>query len=73
MKIETELKRLETLVESLEDPDLDINNAVGVFQKAMKISERLVSKMNDVQDNIVVLKKEGDRLEKMWVSLAQSS
>ena len=44
--IEEALKRLETIAEQLEDPELDLDHAVKLYEEGLRLYERCAKKLD---------------------------
>ncbi len=59
--IEEALKRLETIAEQLEDPELDLDQAVKLYEEGLRLYERCAKKLDAADLRITQL---ADALQK---------
>lgn len=53
--IEEALKRLEAIAEKLEDPDLDLDEAVRLYEEGLRLYERCAKKLDAAELRITQL------------------
>ncbi|MCP4050695.1 MAG: exodeoxyribonuclease VII small subunit [bacterium] len=59
MLIEKNLNKLECLVDQLESEDIDLNQAVELYGKAVKLAADTIKKLNKVENKITLIEKQG--------------
>lgn len=59
---EEALRRLETIVDRLEEGDLELESALAVFEEGVVLTRRCAEQLEDAERRIEVLAREGDRL-----------
>ena len=58
MKSTQEFEKLEALIETLEDPNLDLDEAVDLYAKALKDAHKLLKSIKTIQQKITTLNEE---------------
>ena len=61
---EEALQRLESIVDRLEEGDLELEAALAVFEEGVKLTRRCAGQLEDAERRIEVLVREGEK----WVS-----
>ncbi len=61
---EEALQRLETIVDRLEEGDLELEAALAAFEDGVKLTRRCASQLEDAERRIEVLVREGER----WIA-----
>ena len=61
LSFEEALERLEGIVDRLEQGDLELQDALGEFEKGVALTRRCASQLDDVERRIDVLVKEGEK------------
>ncbi len=61
LSFEEALERLEGIVDRLEQGDLDLQDALGEFEKGVALTRRCASQLDDAERRIEVLVKEGEK------------
>ena len=62
-KLEDQLKRLETIVESLEGQDVPLEESLALFEEGVTITRDCRARLEDTQKKIEVLVKETGELK----------
>lgn len=62
MKSTQEFEKLETLIETLEDPNLDLDDAVDIYQKALKSAQTLLKSIQSTEKKLFILNEEAEGL-----------
>jgi exodeoxyribonuclease VII small subunit len=57
-KFEEAMKRLETIVESLERGDLSLEESLGIFEEGMKLLHFCSKKLEEAEQKVTILIKE---------------
>ena len=60
--IEHDIQALETLIQGLEQNDINLNTAVDQYSKALDLASKTHTKLNTIQKNFTVLKEENKHL-----------
>ncbi|MGE4169889.1 MAG: exodeoxyribonuclease VII small subunit [Candidatus Margulisiibacteriota bacterium] len=60
--IKSNLAALEDLLGNLEDPDLDLDQAVSHYAKAIQLAGETQKALEQAQNTITVLKQDGDKI-----------
>lgn len=63
VKFETALKRLEEIVEKLEEGDLDLGESLKLFEEGVKLSKVCNKKLNEAEKKIEMLTKDQGELK----------
>ena len=63
MKFETALKRLEEIVEKLEEGDLDLAESLKLFEEGVKLSKVCNKKLNEAEKKIEMLTRDQGELK----------
>jgi exodeoxyribonuclease VII small subunit len=63
MKFETALKRLEEIVEKLEEGDLDLGESLKLFEEGVKLSKVCNKKLNEAEKKIEMLTRDQGELK----------
>lgn len=58
IKFENALKRLEEIVEKLEEGNLDLDQSLGLFEEGIKLSKICNKKLKDAEKKIEILTKD---------------
>ncbi len=61
LSFEEALERLEGIVDRLEQGDLELEDALGAFEKGVALTRRCAGKLDDAERRIDVLVKEGEK------------
>ena len=61
LSFEEALERLEGIVDRLEQGDLELQDALGEFEKGVALTRRCASQLDDAERRIEVLVKEGEK------------
>jgi exodeoxyribonuclease VII small subunit len=62
MKSTQELEKLEALIETLENPDLDLDEAVEIYGKALKSAEALIKSIKTTEKKLFILNEQAEEL-----------
>ncbi|MFC1770624.1 exodeoxyribonuclease VII small subunit [Candidatus Margulisiibacteriota bacterium] len=62
MSIEKSINQFNTLINELEDSNLDIDKAVTKYSSALKLASEIKKSLNKVEESITILKKEHGHL-----------
>ena len=57
-------QEIDTIIETLESEDISIENAVKKYNTALKIAQKIHTKLEKIDTQITVLKQQGDTLQK---------
>lgn len=60
MKLDENLKKIEDIVSSMEDPNLSINEGVKLYEQGVTIAKECLSELNDIKGKVNVIKKDLD-------------
>ncbi len=60
MKFEDALKRLEEIVELLDEGDLPLDESLKLFEEGIKLSKHCSQKLDQMQKKVEILKKDQD-------------
>ena len=60
MKLDENLKKIEEIVSTMENPDLSINEGVKLYEQGVKLAKECLSELNDVKGKINVIRKDLD-------------
>jgi exodeoxyribonuclease VII small subunit len=63
MKLEEELKKLETIVKELEAGDVDLDDAINKYTEAMKIAKSCSDKLTKAEEQVNKILTENGKLE----------
>ena len=63
IKFEKALKRLEEIVEKLEEGDLDLDQSLKLFEEGVKLSKVCNKRLSEAQKKIEILTKENGELK----------
>lgn len=61
---ETSLKRLETIVDEMENSQLDIDKAMKLFEEGISLVNQCSSKLDETKKKIEILVEKNGKLEK---------
>jgi exodeoxyribonuclease VII small subunit len=62
-KFEDKLNELETIIKDLESGEVDLDDAIDKYTKAMKISKECSDKLNNVEEQVNKILTESGKLE----------
>jgi exodeoxyribonuclease VII small subunit len=67
---EIALKRLEAIVQKLEDPDIPLQEGFALYEEGMKLSGQMKKELNDIEKKVKILQKDakGDLQEADFAS-----
>ena len=67
---EIALKRLEAIVQKLEDPDIPLQEGFALYEEGMKLSGQMKKELNDIEKKVKILQKnaKGDLQEDDFAS-----
>ena len=60
MKLDENLKKIEDIVSSMEDPNLNINEGVKLYEQGVTLAKECLSELNDIKGKVNVIKKDLD-------------
>ena len=60
MKLDENLKKIEDIVSSMEDPNLSINEGVKLYEQGVTLAKECLSELNDIKGKENVIKKDLD-------------
>ena len=60
---EENLKKLETIVQTLEEGNIDLDSALKEFEQGIKLSRQCQKKLSDAEKKVEVLLKKGSAIE----------
>jgi exodeoxyribonuclease VII small subunit len=61
VSFEAQLQELEILVETMDQPDLPLEEAINCYQKGIKLSQSLNATLEDAQQKVEYLSKQASR------------
>jgi exodeoxyribonuclease VII small subunit len=61
LSFEDALERLETLVDQLEQGDLDLEEALAAFEQGVALTRRCAGQLEDAERRVEVLVREGEK------------
>jgi exodeoxyribonuclease VII small subunit len=61
LSFEEALERLENIVDGLEQGDLELQDALGKFEKGVALTRQCAAQLDDAERRIEVLVKEGEK------------
>ncbi len=61
ISFEVSLKKLEEIVEELEKGELNLDEALKLYEEGMDFSDRCLEKLNESKQKVEKLTKEGDK------------
>jgi len=64
LSFEVALRRLEAIVDHLEEGNLELEDALGAFEDGVKLTRRCAGKLEDAERRIEELVREGEK----WVT-----
>ncbi len=64
ISFETAIKQLETIVASLENGDIPLDEALALFEKGVKLTEVCTAKLTAAEKQIKLLVRDGDEVKK---------
>jgi exodeoxyribonuclease VII small subunit len=62
MKFEDALKRLEDIVERMENADVDLDKSLALYEEGIKLVRFCSSKLEEAKSKVEVLVKKNDKL-----------
>ena len=67
---EIALKRLEAIVQKLEDPEIPLQEGFALYEEGMKLSGQMKKELNDIEKKVKILQKDakGDLQESDFAS-----
>ena len=63
LKLEDELNKLEEIIKTLEDGDLDLDSAIEKYTEAMKIAKSCQKKLDEAEEKVTKIIRENNELE----------
>ena len=60
MKLDENLKEIESIVARLENPEINIDEGIELYEKGVSIAKDCLSELNNVKGKINVIKKDLD-------------
>ena len=60
MKLDENLKKIEDIVSSMEDPNLSINEGVKLYEQGVTLAKECLSELNYIKGKVNVIKKDLD-------------
>ncbi|MFA5407387.1 MAG: exodeoxyribonuclease VII small subunit [Bacilli bacterium] len=67
LKLEEELKRLETIIKELETGNVDLDDAINKYTEAMKIAKSCSDKLTKAEEQVNKILTENGQLENFKV------
>ena len=58
MKLDDNLKKIEEIVVSMENPNISINEGIKLFEEGATIAKECLSELNDIKGKVNVIKKD---------------
>ena len=58
MKLDDNLKKIEEIVASMENPNISIGEGVELFEKGANIAKECLSELNEIKGRVNVIKKD---------------
>ena len=62
MTYEQAIEELNKIAKQLENPEIKIDEAIGLFEQSIKLTKFCMDKLKETEGKIVVLKKEQDKM-----------
>ena len=62
LTLQEQIETLETLIETLENPNLDLNEAVDLYATAIKTAAPILKTLNDTEKKLTLLQTEAETL-----------
>lgn len=59
-KFEDKLNKLKTIVEQIEDEDIDLDTSIKLYEEGLKLSEELKKQLNVFEEKIETISKENN-------------
>ena len=60
MKLDENLKKIEDIVASMEDPNLSINEGVKLYEQGVNLAKECLTELNDIKGKVNVIRKDLD-------------
>lgn len=60
MKLDENLKKIEDIVASMENPELSISDGVELYEQGVKLAKECLSELNSVKGKVTAIKKDLD-------------
>jgi exodeoxyribonuclease VII small subunit len=57
LDFEAALKRLETIVQKLEDPEVPLQDGFDLYEEGMKLTAQMKRVLNDIEKKVQILQK----------------
>lgn len=64
MKFEESLEQLDQIVKELENPDIDLDTGIELFQKSLDVTKDCLNSLNEAKNKIATVKSELDDIMK---------
>lgn len=59
-KFETQMKKLESIVDKLEKDDVDLDESISLYEEGLKLSKTLKKQLQDFEKKIEALNKDDE-------------
>ena len=59
-KFETQMKKLESIVDKLEREDVDLDESISLYEEGLKLSKTLKKQLQDFEKKIEALNKDNE-------------
>ena len=63
MKFEEKIKELETIINELENGEIDLEDSIEKYTKAMKLVKECDEQLKKIEDNVNKIVKENEKIE----------
>lgn len=60
MKLDENLKKIEDIVTSMENPELSISDGVELYEQGVKLAKECLGELNSIKGKVTVIKKDLD-------------
>lgn len=60
MKLDENLKKIEDIVASMEDPNLSINEGVKLYEQGVNLAKECLAELNDIKGKVNIIRKDLD-------------
>jgi exodeoxyribonuclease VII small subunit len=58
LDFEAALKKLEAIVQKLEDPDVPLQEGFTLYEEGMKLTAQMKKELNDIEQKVKILQKD---------------
>ena len=60
MKLDENMKKIEEIVSSMENPDLSIGEGVKLYEQGVELAKECLTELNSVKGKVTAIKKDLD-------------